>query len=98
MIFPDYSLQVQKNRCSYDKVKQNLRTLEIRYMLVYPAKLKVIYQGKAIFFTTPEEAKDWAMETPNLKPNPVPEWGSSRDHSGGRHRAGRDMVAGRRRS
>ena len=38
MIFPDYSLQVQRNRRSYDKVKQKLRALIIRYMLMYQAK------------------------------------------------------------
>ena len=82
MVFPDYSTQVQKNRRSYNKVKQKLRALGIRYMLMFPAKLKVIYQGKVLFFVTSESAWDWAMETPNVKPNQNPPWGSAQSPEG----------------
>ena len=41
MIFPDYTIQVQKARKSYDGVKQKLRYMGLTYLLMFPSKLKV---------------------------------------------------------
>ena len=58
-IFPDYTQQVQQLRQSFLAVKQKLRAMKIKYMLLYPANLKVIYNEKTFFFETPEEVWDW---------------------------------------
>ena len=44
-------------------------------MLLFSTKLKVLHQGKTLFFATPESAWEWAMETPHKMPNQAPTWG-----------------------
>ena len=68
--------QVQKARKTYEAVKIKLRAMCLKYMLMFPAKLKVLHDGRAHFFSTPQEAWDWATESPNIKCNPAPQWGS----------------------
>ena len=46
-------------RKSFLEVKKKLRKMNIRYMLLYLAKLQVITKGKTHFFTRPEEVWDW---------------------------------------
>ena len=62
MIFPDYTFQVQQQRRSFLGAKRKLRDLHIQYMLLFPARLNVIYNEKSHFFDMPEAAWDW-MET-----------------------------------
>lgn len=69
MAFPDYSREVQKQRKTIDSVKDKLRQMHITYMLLFPAKLKVIYRDKALFFTTPGEAWHWLEECPMPRPS-----------------------------
>ena len=77
MIFPDYTIQVQKARKSYDTVKLKLRSMGLTYMLMFPSKLEVLHAGKAHFFSTPQAAWDWATETPHITCNRRPAWGST---------------------
>ncbi|XP_078533946.1 uncharacterized protein LOC144820215 [Lissotriton helveticus] len=74
MIFPDYSQEVQKMRRSFDAVKAKLRDLKIQYMLLFPAKLKVIYKEKTYFLTHPEDAWQWLEERPPLRRREEGEW------------------------
>ena len=76
MLFPDYTPQVQKARKTYEAVKIKLRAMGLQYMLMFPAKLKVIHEGKTHFFSTSREAWDWATESPHITCNAVPEWGA----------------------
>ncbi|KAJ1140003.1 hypothetical protein NDU88_006364 [Pleurodeles waltl] len=62
LIFLDYTCEVQARRCSYEGVKQKLRAMQLTYMLLFPARLKVLFNGKAFFFDSPETAWDWLME------------------------------------
>ena len=62
MIFPDYSRAVQSRRRSFEEVKQKLRTMNLQYMLLFPARLKVIYHSKTLFFDSPNQAWEWATE------------------------------------
>ena len=62
MIFPDYSRAVQSRRRSFEEVKQKLRTMNIQYMLLFPARLKVIHHTKTHFFDSPNQAWEWATE------------------------------------
>ena len=79
MIFPDYTLQVQKARKTYEAVKIKLRAMGLKYMLLFPAKLKVLHEGRSHFFTTPQSAWDWATESPNIQCNKIPPWGNATD-------------------
>lgn len=60
MIFPDYARAVQQQRSVFLEVKRRLRANNIQYSLLFPARLKVLYDGATIFFTHAEEAHDWA--------------------------------------
>ena len=50
MVFPDYTLHIQQQRQLFLAVKQKLRAMQISYVLLFPAKLKVIHNGKTLFF------------------------------------------------
>ncbi|KAJ1097892.1 hypothetical protein NDU88_003008 [Pleurodeles waltl] len=55
-------LEEQKGRKQwkcFDDVKCVLREKELKYMMLFPAKLKIIAEGKTWLFSTPEEAWDW---------------------------------------
>lgn len=41
MIFPDYSVDTQKMRRSFDQVKLDLRNRKIKYSMLFPAQLRV---------------------------------------------------------
>ncbi|PIO34345.1 hypothetical protein AB205_0040660, partial [Aquarana catesbeiana] len=59
MIFPDYSVETQKLRKSFDQVKAVLRSRSIRYSVLFPARLRVQDGETTRFFTTPREASAW---------------------------------------
>ena len=77
MIFPDYTLQVQKAQRTFEAVKQKRRTMGLTYINRFPAKLKVLHAGKSNFFSTTQEAWDWATENHTLRSNLGPPWGST---------------------
>ncbi|KAJ1196921.1 hypothetical protein NDU88_000784 [Pleurodeles waltl] len=51
--FSDYTLQVQKQRHSFDEVKKILRAKKLKYMMLFSAKLRVLAEGESWYFTTP---------------------------------------------
>lgn len=61
-LFPDFTLKVQQERRRFDNVKRMLRDRGVKYMMFFPARLKVILNGKSFFFTSPEEAHTWLEE------------------------------------
>ncbi|KAJ1185767.1 hypothetical protein NDU88_002554 [Pleurodeles waltl] len=58
-IYPDYTSKVQTSRKGFMEVKVKLRTMGIRYMLLYPTRLCVISEGKSHFFDIPQEIWQW---------------------------------------
>ncbi|KAJ1136413.1 hypothetical protein NDU88_002830 [Pleurodeles waltl] len=50
---------VRKQREPFQDVKQCLRTLGIKYPVLYPAKLKVISGSETLFFLSPKEVWAW---------------------------------------
>ena len=70
MIFPDYMIQVQKARKTFEAVKIKLRSMGLQYMRMFPAKLRVIHGGKTHFFTTSHAAWDWAKGDPEPQVQP----------------------------
>ncbi|XP_068127183.1 uncharacterized protein [Hyperolius riggenbachi] len=59
MIFPDYTNETQKQRRSFQQVKEKLRELQLPYSMLFPARLRVQDGDKLHFFETPEEASRW---------------------------------------
>lgn len=45
-LYPDYMLLVQRRRSSFQEVKRKLRTMNLKYALLFPARLKIIYEQK----------------------------------------------------
>ncbi|KAJ1091303.1 hypothetical protein NDU88_004430 [Pleurodeles waltl] len=56
---PDYTNKVQNSRKRFLEVKAKLRSMNIRYMVLYPAHLKVLSGGRSHFFEKPEEVWRW---------------------------------------
>ncbi|KAJ1157645.1 hypothetical protein NDU88_010350 [Pleurodeles waltl] len=50
---------VQLQRQSFAGIKRKLKELGYTYMLLLPAKLKVLNAGRSHFFQSPEAAWDW---------------------------------------
>ncbi|KAJ1188198.1 hypothetical protein NDU88_004961 [Pleurodeles waltl] len=61
-MYPDYTAAVQARRASYTEVKKALWTEGIRYALLFPPKLKIMWDGHTHFCLSPEEAWSW-LET-----------------------------------
>lgn len=61
MFFPDLSAELHRRRRRFDPVKQQLKSLNIRYGLFFPAKLRVWTNGQTREFETPEEAEKFVQ-------------------------------------
>lgn len=59
LFFPDYSVEVQKLRRSFDHVKASLRAWSIKYSILFPARLGVQDGETVRFFTSPRDATTW---------------------------------------
>lgn len=60
MIFPDYSVETQRQRKSFDTVRAKLQAKGLKYSMLFPARL-LVEDGETVrFFTSPEEASSWA--------------------------------------
>lgn len=57
MFFPDFSVEVRKQRRQFDDVKRRLRALNIEYRLRYPAKLAVKHGGQMVTCSTTDEVE-----------------------------------------
>ncbi|MGH0182718.1 UNVERIFIED_CONTAM: hypothetical protein FKN15_010309 [Acipenser sinensis] len=45
-LFPDFSIELQNKRKEFDRVKRKLNEKEIKYALMYQAKLRVEYKAR----------------------------------------------------
>ncbi|KAJ1172857.1 hypothetical protein NDU88_004699 [Pleurodeles waltl] len=79
--YPDFTQKVQKQRNSYMKIKQRLREHNIKYALLFPAKLRVISEERTHMFTSPEDTCTWmhakGIAQTNEGVNEEEEWMSS---------------------
>lgn len=57
LLYPDYILMVQWQRSSFQAVKKKLQQAQLKYALLYPARLKIIYNKKTHFFDSPSDAE-----------------------------------------
>ncbi|KAJ1144982.1 hypothetical protein NDU88_011274 [Pleurodeles waltl] len=53
MFFPDYTVAVQKQHNNFLAVKRHRRELGLTYSLLFLARLRVVADGAAYFFSTP---------------------------------------------
>ncbi|KAJ1107224.1 hypothetical protein NDU88_004617 [Pleurodeles waltl] len=58
-IYPDYANKVKNSQKSFLEVKAKLRAMNVRYMLLYPVRLKALSGGRSHFFEQPEEVWRW---------------------------------------
>lgn len=64
MMFPDYSVDTQRLRRTFDHVKAQLRLKGLKYSMLFPARLRVIDGESSRYFTSPEEASRWLDTLP----------------------------------
>ncbi|KAJ1117900.1 hypothetical protein NDU88_006096 [Pleurodeles waltl] len=82
-IYPDYTNKVQTSRKGFMEVKVKLRAMNVSYMLLYPARLKVISGGKSNFFNRPEEVWRWAEMWDKAAPSRMEKTGLTVHYSSG---------------
>lgn len=68
-IFPDFSTEVQKRRQNFTEAKRRLRIKNLKYSMLFPARLRVEDDGRAVFFDTPEDTIAWLERRDNRKEN-----------------------------
>lgn len=56
-IYPDLSTTLAKNRSTFSGVKQALYQKGGQFRLLFPARLRVTFEGENLLFETPEEAQ-----------------------------------------
>lgn len=56
MFFQDLSAAVVRKRKGFDEVKKRLRDIGVKYMMLYPATLKIIHGGGSRSFDSPAKA------------------------------------------
>lgn len=71
MFFPDLSAELHRRRRGFDRVKQQLRSMNIRYGIIYPAKLRVSSDGQTREFETPADAEKFIQGLQNTEESQV---------------------------
>lgn len=64
MLFPDYTVETQRQRRSFDGVKAALWAKGISYSILFPAKLRVFDSETVWIFTSPKDACAWLETLP----------------------------------
>lgn len=64
LLFPDYTMETQRQRRSFDAVKAGLRRRGVKYSILFPAKLRVVDGESIRFFTNPKDAAAWLETLP----------------------------------
>lgn len=57
--FSDFSAEGQRRRSKYADVKKRLQHLQLKYAMLYPARLWVTVRGQAHFFETAFDVASW---------------------------------------
>ena len=58
-IYPDLSPSLAKKRKAFSKVKKALYESKVKFLLLYPARLKVFLGGEEYFFDTADDAQEF---------------------------------------
>lgn len=59
MAFPDFSAEIQKQRARFGEIKRRLRVQNLKYAMLFPARLRVVGENRAHFFDDPAQAVAW---------------------------------------
>lgn len=57
--YPDFSVEVQKQRAKFKDVKRRLFSLKIKYAMLFPSKLRITDRDGVQFFDTPDAVSTW---------------------------------------
>lgn len=66
-VFPDFSAKVQRRRQNFMEAKRKLRSLNMKYAMLFPARLRVEHDGRVSFFEDPAELMAWLERRNNLE-------------------------------
>ena len=58
-VFPDFSAEVQRKRKTFIEAKRRLRIKNVKYAMLFPARLCIEGEDRAHFFEDPEAAIAW---------------------------------------
>uniref|UniRef100_A0AAZ1XGH6 L1 transposable element RRM domain-containing protein n=1 Tax=Oreochromis aureus TaxID=47969 RepID=A0AAZ1XGH6_OREAU len=59
-VFPDHTAKTARARAAFNEVRRQLRGIQgVRFGILYPARLRITYQGMQRDFVSPEEAKEY---------------------------------------
>lgn len=58
-VYPNFSTEVQKKRAQFSEAKRQLRNRHLAYAMLFPARLRVVRDGKAHFFEDPSAVISW---------------------------------------
>lgn len=64
LLFPNYTIETQKQRSLFDAFKATMRAKGIKYSILLPAKLQVVDREAVCFFTNPRDAASWLESMP----------------------------------
>lgn len=69
--FPDFSVEVQKQRARFSEVKRHLRAHHIKYAMLFLAHLRIVGEDRVHFFEDPAMASAWVDQRDAEKNPPV---------------------------
>lgn len=72
-LFPDFSVELQKQCAKFTEIKKRLRDLNLQYAMLYPSLLRVVTQGEVHFFDRPSLVTQWLDREERLLAQPTPE-------------------------
>lgn len=59
-VFPDHTAKTARARAAFNEVRRQLRGIQgVRFGILYPARLRITYQGVQRDFVSPDEAKEY---------------------------------------
>lgn len=61
-IFPDFTVDVAKQRAAFANIRQKLQDATVKYGLFFPARLQITFNNEKYLFTTLEAAEKFYME------------------------------------
>lgn len=61
-VYPDFSVNIQKERAKFLAAKKKLRDLNVKYSMIYPSKLRVAHNNSVQFFHSPEDVFRWVEQ------------------------------------
>lgn len=69
-VYPDFSAEVQKKQAQFSEAKRRLRNHHLPYAMLFPARLRVIRDGKPHFFEDPSAVIPWLERQDAAAPAP----------------------------